>query len=604
MEEFKMRNQLYKAYEDAFLGRDSERKEQYVTWRPQMIDGIMTGDAGAQKALLNLCRQIVNHHQASFARIPKVENVPYSPDALEDSIRKTGIIQGVFARSRIKSIQPLQAWRLACRGDAVYGCEWGKSGGGEEGLPFITVRAYDPAECYPDMIKDDPGGMYDLLVVQEVRREWAERVFNVELSGSDKSIKLFTYWTPQCRYVQVHDVMINDPRYTFEHNMGFVPWRWVYNAQNTHMGQSDLTEIPKLQQLLSDSMLLMMDGARKLIDKSYWGKGIAGEVVPRPGEVVVFPNPQAEINEFPTAEPPQMMLSVMSALQQYAQAMGGVSPISMEGMASGSIVTGSAIRHQVEAIEARTETKRVAVEGGFAILGEYILRILEKAFPEEEMTVRTARTGEVSMKGADVKQWYTCEASYGDFFGLGPTERGRWALEGLGKVHGRKTAISMIYPEEDVPTMEKEIDDYQLSQAGITGRSQAVAQAAASGNQPGGQGPGGPTPGGGQPQQLGAPGPAIQMNQPPQQPGQAAAAQAAGRQMVELGQLSSLLDVVRGRLKGAVWAIGEIAIVGRSATPRVMVEKKEDEGVVNAAFQGKARVTVGTPDKDMPKVTL
>jgi hypothetical protein len=220
--------------------------------------------------------------------------------------------------------------------------------------------------------------------------------------------------------------------------MGFVPWRWIYNSQNTHMAQSDIAEIPKIQQLISDSMLLMMDAARKLIDKAYWGKGITGEVIPKAGEVVTFPNPQAEIHEFPAAEPPQMMQSIMSALQGYAQAMGGVSPISMEGMASGSIVTGSAIRHQVEAIEARTETKRVSVEGGFAILGEYILRVLEKAFPNEEMTVKIGRGGEVSMKGSDVKQWYTCDATYGSFFGLGPSERGRWSLEGLGKVHGRK----------------------------------------------------------------------------------------------------------------------------------------------------------------------
>ena len=195
--EFKMRNQAYRAFEDAFLGRDSERKEQYVTWRPQMIDGIMTGDASAQKALINLCRQIVNHHQASFARIPKVENVPYTVDATDDALRKTGIIQGVFHRSRIKAIQPLQAWRLSCRGDAVMGCEWGKSGyGPEEGSPFIQVRAYDPADCYPDMMIDDPGAMHDLLVVQEVRREWAEKTFKVRLGGSEKSCPGRERWSP------------------------------------------------------------------------------------------------------------------------------------------------------------------------------------------------------------------------------------------------------------------------------------------------------------------------------------------------------------------------------------------------------------------------
>lgn len=599
-DEFKLRNQAYKAYEDAYLGRSSDKKEQYVTWRPQMIDGINTGNAAEAKALVNLSRQYVNHHQASFARIPKVENVPYSSDALEDALRKTGIIQGVFRRSRIKSIQPLQAWRLSCRGDAIYGLEWGKTGQ-EAGLPYILVKAYDPAECFPDMNHDDPGGMNDLLVVQEARGEWAERVFGIDV-GSEKSVKIFIYWTSECRYVQVHKTMIHDSRYTFEHNMGFVPWRWTYNSQNTHMAQSDIAEVPKLQQLMSDSLLLMMDGARKLIDKAYWGKGIAGDVIPKPGEVVTFPNPQAEIHEFPVAEPPQMMQGIMRSLQDYAQAMAGVSPISAEGMASGSIVTGSAVRHQVEAIEARTETKRVSVESTFSILGEYILRVLEKAFPNDEMTVRVERGGEVSMRGADVKQWYTCEASYGDFFNLGPTERTRLMLEMLGKTVGRRTAVSVIWPERDVPAMEKEIDDYQIAQAAITGRSQAVAQASA---QAGQEGPGGGAPPGqGMPGAGGPPAPPIQYNQPPAQPGQAAVAQATGGKMIELGQLSSLLDVVRGKLHGQVWAVGEIAVAGRSASPRVMVERKEDLAVVDSAFQGKAQVTVGPPSEDEPKVTL
>jgi hypothetical protein len=206
------------------------------------------------------------------------------------------------------------------------------------------------------------------------------------------------------------------------------------------------------------------------------------------------------------------------------------------------------------------------------------------------------------MKGADVRQWYTCEASYGDFFGMGPTERTRLMLEMLGKTVGRKKAVSVIFPEEDVPTMEKQIDDYQIAQAVITGRAQAAAQAVAGGgSESGAPGPGGLGLTNGM---QGAQAPPIQMNQPPTPPGQAAAAQAAGRQMIELGQLASLLDVVRGRLHGAVWAIGEIAVVGRSATPRVMVEKKEDQGVVDSAFQGKARVTVGTPADDEPKVTL
>jgi hypothetical protein len=152
--------------------------------------------------------------------------------------------------------------------------------------------------------------------------------------------------------------------------------------------------------------------------------------------------------------------------------------------------------------------------------------------------------------------------------------------------------------------MEKDIDEYQISQAVITGRAQAAGQAAASGGQ--GAPGGGPTPGTGQPGQPGAsPAPPIQMNKPPTPPGQAAAASAAGGQSVELGQLTSLLDVVRGKLHGQVWAVGEIAVAGRSAVPRVMVERKEDQGVVNSALQSKGvRITVGTPSKDEPKVTL
>jgi hypothetical protein len=519
------------------------------------------------------------------------------PDSSPHATQATALVNGVFRASNIKGKQPKQAFWLSCRGDCIYGVEWAE---GEK--PSIQIKTYDPAYCYPNLDPEDPGGMLDLLITYEVPSSWIKRMFGLSLPDSKKTARLFIYWDQEMRSCQVEKFKL--PLYTTYHDLGFVPWRWASGNPNGHLAQGDIAETPKLQQLMCDTLMLALNAARKRVDKAFWGSGITGDVVPRAGHVNVFPNPQAKIEEYPSADPPEMLMGVMQMIQQLATQMAGVSPISMEGVVAGSNITGASVRHQVEAIEARQAVKQVSLESAYSMAGEYVLRILEKKFPNDELVVATT-TGAVKMSGADVREWYLCDASYGGWESMSLLERGRWAMEGLGRIHDDRKAVEIVYQDMDPDVMVARVHDYQLRQAAMTGESQAAAQQAAqggSGSAQQGQGAGSPM-GGGQGAPPGS-APTPPLMQRPQPPGLNAVVGAAGPdQRVHLNELESLINLVRDQLRGNVYAVGQLALQGAALDPVVAVESEHDQPLVETALSSKnVPVIVGIPDG--PKVSL
>jgi hypothetical protein len=515
-------------------------------------------------------------------------------DESSDASQGSAFVNGVFRASNIKGKQPKQAFWLSCRGDCIYGVEWS-----EGDKPSIQIKTYDPQFCYPDLDPEDPGGMFDLLITYEVPNSWVKHTFGLDLqNASSKTARLFIYWDRETRIVQVDKFKL--PEYNTRHDLGFVPWRWASGNPNGHLAQADIVETPKLQQLMCDTLLLALNAARKRVDKAYWGSGITGDVMPKAGHVNVFPNPQAKIEEYPSADPPEMLMGMMQMIQQLATQMAGVSPISMEGVVAGSNITGASVRHQVEAIEARQAVKQVSLESAFAMTGEYALRILEKKFPEDELVIATT-TGQVKMRGVDVQEWYLCDASYGGWESMSLLERARWAMEGLGRIHDDRKAVEIVYQDMDPEVMVQRVRDYQLRQAAITGESQAAAQQAAQGGSAQqGQGAGGPAPGGASP----GPAPTPPLMQRPQPPGLNAVVNAAGPdQRIHVNELESLLNLVRAQLRGNVYAVGQLALQGAAADPVVAVENEHDQPLVEAALSSKnVPVIVGVPEG--PKISL
>jgi len=595
--QFKLRDVAYRTYENAYLSRTADGNEQNITWRPIMLDGQQQADTRGRDPI-NLAKSIGLHHTAASARPPRVWNEPGTLENESVAEGNTARIQHVLALSGIKLLQTKQANNLAVRGDAVYGIVWDTS---DERRP-VRVRVVKPDWCYPAIDDaEDPGLLKDNLIVTTVRKRWAEQAYGIVIPGSESSVHVFEYWDEERRLLWVEKQNIASR--AMEHGLGFVPWYWCFNQVPGMYAQADIAETPKMQGLQNELLILAQDALRKTIDKAFYAIGYRGTINPQPGKAIGFPNPNTKIGEFPTAAPPELIMQVMGFIQDHAQSMAGISPISSEGMAQGSIVTGAAVRHQVEAIEARTEAKRTNLEAAYAWIGESILRVIAAKLKDRELTLRVGRQ-EIRHSGAVIGDWTRCLASYGSFEGLDTMQRGNWAMQGLGRVHGRPTAISIAYPERDVEAMEREIDEFQLGQARLSAQAQQEAQQVLQSGAPG-------SPGGGQPGGAsetltgGSPGTApslrpMQMQQAPPAPG---AAMLGGR-VSTLSDLKLSVRLLAGQLEGDVYAIGEIAITGMAVAPDVAVTRERDLALVQGAMNShNVAVRVGVSE-DEPKVQL
>lgn len=575
---FKDRDSLYRTLEDYVLSRSSTRAPTNISPKPLLLDA---EDAADERVLVNWASQVVNHRVASFSRIPRTWNLPWSgePEAVRLAQKNTNFIYSVFAKSSMKALQPLQAWRFSVRGEAVQGVEWDKQ------KKQIYVRCYDPAWCYPSLNDLDLGAMNDLLITYEVDAGWARKNFKVDVPGDKKLARVFIYWTTEERTVQVDRTPVEEFR--LKHDLGFVPFRWAFARPNGQYAQSDVRDVIRLQDVFNEALVLSLDALRKTVYKAYWGVGIKENVVPQPDEVIAFTNTDAHIYEFPSSAPPEVALGIMDSLGKYIQSAAGVSPISLEGTASGSIVTGAAVRHQVEAVEARSETQRVVFEMLYSKTAEYILRVLESQFPDAKVLFRGRDQQSFdTVTGSDVKGWYDCTSEYGSTYNMPPEQRSKYALEGLGRLWDDHYAVKAGLPDDiDPDEMVQRLQDYQVRQAEIQAKAQGAAQEEASQGQVPSQGPPGVSP--------------PQMAQPPQPP-------IPGKMpgMVKLTQIENALKLVEDSLKGQVWAIGELAIAGMSAAPVVMVSEEKDRGKVETVVQPfHGQVVVGQPE-DTPHITL
>ena len=589
--EMKMRDMAYKTYENAYLSRTADGERQNVAWRPIMLDGQTSDTAGREP--INLAKQFGLHHTSAMARPPRTWNEP-GPGGEDVSQKNTALIHRVFRESEIRLLQVKQAYHLAANGDAVYGLAYDR---GEDARRRCWVRVVKPIHCYPAI--DDaeaPGALKDNLITYEVRKGWAERAYGIVVPQNKSTVRVYEYWDDEYRLIQVEKVKVH--HMTVHHELGFVPWYWCFNQVPGMFAQADIAETPKIQGAMNELWILGQDAVRRNVDKAYYAVGHKGTVQPQPGKAVGFPNPNTRIDEFPTAAPPQMITQFMAYAQGHAQAMAGISPISSEGMIEGSNVTGSAIRHQVEAIEARAESKRAAVEAAYSWLGEHILNIYEQKLGDHQLRLRIGEQ-EVSHSGDRVGDWKHCLASYGSFEGLATMDRGNWAMQGLGRVHGRRTAIALAYPERDVESMEREIDAYQLDQAVLTAKAQAAAQEVLqSGQEPGAANPA-PGPGGQATGRAAPHAPPVQMPQRPPEPGIAKMGKPA-----TLDDLKLLLRLLQGKLRGDVYAVGEMAIVGMAIVPEVAVVEDRDLPLVQSTLAPKrAMVRIGVVD-DEPKVLI
>lgn len=509
---FRIRNAAYELFEAAYNSETADRSSLNLAYRPHHVGNVQVGqDSDIQKIAINQVRRVVAHFASMFSHRPRVYSVAQHESGNEQAQRESDLLEHVFRVSNLDSLHAQQSHFLALRGDAVFAVDWNPTEGTS---PHVVVRTYDPAHCYPLFSPHDLGGCEDMLIAMRVHPAWARMTFNLPTGvvNPDRQASLFYYWTAEALFVQVEDYEVK--REHREHKLGFCPFRWVFGDPSKLMAQADCREVPKLQEVFNEALLLTLDAVRKQVDPAWWVTGVPKDITPEPGSANALPE-NSQVGRWPIEADPQIIMAVMSSLEDAIYTTTGVSPISMHGQARGSIVTGSAVRHQVEAADARSETRKVLLEAAYARLGEMILQVTNTIYPQELMQFMSPK-GLQKVQGSDLPKQPVCMASYGDFVSQAPEQRFQIAMQGLGRLWDEQFAIDHILnlPGIDPGRMVERLHAYQIGQAKIASEAQVAAQhiaQQAQAEQEQQQGPG-------QAGQQGQAGPPAQRPQRPPQP--------------------------------------------------------------------------------------
>lgn len=536
-EEFRERQATYEQLQRVYDAKDPKGMGD-SSYRPNLVDG-MPGTETQKEAgeiVVNQVQRVTNHFTATFAYPPRVMVMPLLDDkdgkdvlGAEDL---TAYNNHVLTRSNIATLHPRNMHWLSLRGDCVYGLDWGLLGDWgamgqlRRGLRLFT---FDPGYCYPMMSPFDLGGVEDMLICLRVSPETAKEMFGLsesQVRTMRELTRVFYYWTRNSFRVAVEDVEVE--KYSKEHGLGFCPFRWVYGDPSGKFAQSDCRGIPKLQETFNEGLLLAIDAIRKQVDPSWWFTNAQGmeDIEPQPGHASALPE-GSEVGRWEIAADPQIILGVMQYLEQSIQATTGVSPISMTGQVAKSNVTGTAVRHQVEAAEARSETRKALLQAAYARLAEYVLLITKSQYPEQVIHYRAGEQMR-KMTADQIAQYVEAEAEYGGFLGLPAEHRVQVALQGLGRLWDMRYAVSGVLdlPGVTPGAMVERVRRYQLEEAKTQAEAQQVLQQAAGGGGNASQGPPG-APGGAPGGQAGPQtAPTMQRPQRPPQP--------SGRQLRDL----------------------------------------------------------------------
>lgn len=565
----KARNDAYKLFDNYINSKDKKGNVQ-LSFKPfAQMDVRGTGEGADHKLAINLGRRVHSYFTATFSTVPETWKQPRSDDPSDKDAAERltwWLTEDVFVRSRVQASQPRQASWLSSRGDAVFAVDWDITDKKKE----VLIRTYDPMFCYPTLDPFDVGGVQDILIVFNTSKAWAEKTYGISIKDQGKSeVRVLHYWDADHREVQVETQKIT--AYERQHKLGICPFRWVFGEADGNFAQSDIRDIPSLQDFYNENLLLAMDSIRKEVDKAYIVFGVNKDLTPKPGMAIGVKSSDAKLQEFPAGADPQVIMSVMQMLESGVESTTGISSTSARGQVQG-IGTGAAIRNQVQAVEARNEARKQAFADAYAMVGNYCLRVLEKEIGEDKVGLMGRKNVEVS--GADVDGHYLCQADYGGFVGMELAQRIQAALAGLGRLYDDKEAIRLArIPGANPLEMQKRIDDYQQRLAVTTARAQALAQQAMQA-----QGEQQPSPAqvGQQPMPPGA---IPQKAQPAPPPGP------SQRGLTTLGDIQRVLESVKNQLHGTVWAVGELAVAGIAAQPLLMVSSERDLPVVTGLMQ-------------------
>lgn len=560
---------------------------------------------------VNKISPIVDDYTALLGRWPSVRVPPPLPDSGEGSDlgpaerkaqKETRLLQSGFKISQIERQQMQMGFQLTTMGDSCYVLEpdWPK----KRVLPAV----YDPRFCFPKFMSGwRRFELYDLVIAYLLPRDEAESEYEIEIKEKAKNVLVVTYLSPFQRTVVIGEEVKVEAAH-IEWEFDFCPAEWVHNkvTQNNRYGTADIKDVLALQDLYNFVVNVTADG---LVEMTYPITAIINpmqfgqdQIAVGPGEVVAL-EAGGDIKRIAPTPPPQAGNMMLDQVTNDMMGAAGTTTTRQTGeQPHSSIATGRSLHAAQGPQSTRIELRQIQLGAAITRLSARMLEMQErtpilKEIMEGEGVEIAGRYQGKSFRemvtAADIDGWYETSVTFDQLVGMNDQQKMFVAMQGMASDLGDDIWGREVMGIEDPMGMRDRIESYKLHKAETEGKMQQLVGAGAApggGAPPGGGPPGAPPGGGGAPPGGGGGGPtpgpplARPLSMTPQ-PGQLSGAMPQGASLQQIRQaVASIAD----RLRGTVWATGDLAMQGHSTQPKILISDHRDYNLVRMVVRAVA----------------
>ena len=618
MQKYAARDALYEVLNLYYYGKGLSEGSQKVlaansVGRPLLRDLERYKD-GAQVYSAQRLAPIVDDYQALIGQMPNSRVEP--PDSSEAGETKADLAtKYLISTHEISDMVHQQAdagFHLPAFGDACYILEI------DSDLRRVVWSVVHPLTAFPEFHRGYKRfQVADLIIRTIAEPEQLRRDYGITVnSESGRDCAVTTYISAYQRTIVVGTPPFEVVKHA-EWDLGFCPAQWVYNKVNGAFGQSDIGQSLAQQDFMDFAYNILIDG----LVRNVYGNIISIRNPQNTGDtpIVLGPNmPPVLLQDDGAVMVTQVGGNIQPAMEMINQTIGdinaatGTSQVRQEGQMHGSIQTGRAIQSAqgpqgtridlkqanlgaaVRSLNAMTIEMQVNAPWGGSTLGkqkfEMFGRFKGKSFGEK-------------ITGADLKWenacWTRNTVTWDSMVGMNIQQKEMVATQLiLSKLTDDIYARELMGIDDPIGMRER-ITAMNIALAKEQAEVQSIMQGGAGGAQPGSpgwsMGPSGPTvnipPGQGgapgtQPSasssgQTGAPPSPQPIFRPPALAAQAPAGLPTGVPMgVSRKAIETALLAVADKLKGAVFAIGELATNGQTMTPKLLISDHRDQSLV------------------------
>ena len=558
---------------------------------------------------------IVDDYQALLGRMPnsRVEVPDGSPQGEAQGEKLTKYLISTHEISDMDRQQQDAGFHLPALGDTCYVFT---PNGDKSSNDYCRIvwEVVNPRSAYPSFYRGHRRfQIYDLVIrawesPELIKREWGITV----KSEKEEDCLVTTYISPYQRTVVVGDHARAERPIHAEWDLGFCPAQWVYNKVNGAFAQSDISHSLAQQDFLDFAWNILIDG----MVRNVYGTiiGIKNPQNMGQEQIVLGPNPPPVLLQDDGAITATQVggdinpaMQMIQQAQQDMNATSGTSQVRQEGQMHGSIQTGRAIHAAQGPQSTRIELKQSNLGAAIRNANTMTLAMQEKApgIGKHKFEIYGRYNGKSfreEMTGEEIDGWYRNNVTWDAMMGLNPQQKAAIAAEGKQFGLWSSTRAIEITGLVDDPIEEmKRIETDKIRLAGIEARVQAAmsgqGQQQAGGQQAGGgpQAPLTPPSSGSQPAPMIAR--PFGMSQAGAQP-----PMGGGPAGVSVKTVQTALATVASKLKGTVFAVGDLALSGQSVAPKLMVSEWKDQPLVMQTLKPLApKVQVSAAgEKDMP----